>query len=180
MLNRKPWMTLILAAVLLAGAACTGNSLDNGSSPDVVIEVVTLQNDPVTANEEEGLCTLEVVDWTATIQNNPKNSLAGAESVPFNDVVMVYVDIEYYASDDYERANMLWGPRRVGLGDVAIPAAASNTVTFAPISFEDLDLVLPGTTLNLKLTFYAYTIEGNTITDTVDRQLFIEGCASGG
>lgn len=176
MFNRKSWMTLALAAVLLAATACTGNALDNGSSPDVVIEVVTLQNDPVTAQEAEGFCTLEVVDWTATIANLPKNSLAGGESVPFNDVVMFSVIIEYYDHDDNDRVNLLFGPRVVGLGDVAIPADGSNTVTFAPISFQDLGNVSLGSTLNLVLTFQARTVEGTTIRDTVERQLFIEAC----
>ena len=179
MMNRKPWMTPILAAVLLAAAACTGNALDNGSAPDVVIEVVTLENQPVTAQEAEGGCTLEVVDWQATIENLPKNSLAGGESIPFNDVIMRTVVIEYYDYDDNDRVNLLFGPRVVGLGDVAIPAGGSNNVTFAPISFQDLGGVALGSTLNLVLTFQATTVEGTTIRDTVERQLFIEQCAGG-
>jgi hypothetical protein len=177
-------MTPVLAAVLLAAAACTGNALDNGSSPDVVIEVTTLENSPVTAQQAEGEgetgCTVEVVDWTATIENLPKNSLAGGESIPYNDVVMTSVIIEYYAYDDNDRVNLLFGPRVVGLGDVAIPAGGSNTVSFAPISFQDLLLnTTEGSTYNLVLTFQAATVEGTTIRATVERQLFIEACAGG-
>lgn len=179
MLNRKSWMTPILAAVLLA-AACTGNNLDDGSSPDVVIEVAALENSPVTAQQAEGDetgCTLEVVDWTASIENIPKNTLAGTS--PYNDVVMTVVIIEYYDFDDNDRANLLFGPRVVGLGDVTIPAGATNSVSFAPISFQDLASVSMGSTLNLVLTFRAQTVEGTTISDTVDRQLFIELCTGG-
>jgi len=172
-------MTPILAAVLLAAAACTGNELDDASSPDVVIEVMTLENSPVTAQQAEGGegCTLEVMDWTATIESIPKNSLGG--TTPYNDVVMPSVIITYYDHDDNDRTTPLFGPRVVGLGDVTIPAGASNTVSFAPISFQDLEGVTLGSTLNLVLTFQAITVEGTTIRDTVDRQLFIEECAAG-
>jgi hypothetical protein len=171
-------MSPILVAVLVAAAACTGNSLDNGSSPDVVMEVSALVNPPVTAqlDQNTGLCTVQVVDWAATLENLPKNSLAGGDSVPFNDIVVTNVVIEYFAFDDFDRVNLLFGPRFVGLGDVAIPAGGSNSITFAPISFDDLAVVAPGSTLNLQLTFEAYTQEGTRITDTVDRQLFIEAC----
>jgi len=172
-------MTPVLAAVLLAAVACTGNALDNGSSPDVVIEVVTLENSPVTGQAAEGVCTLEVVDWTATIANLPKNSLAGGESVPYNDVLMRDVTIEYYDFDDNDRANLLFGPRVVGLGDVAIPADSTNSISFAPIAFQDLETVQLGSTLNLVLTFRAITVEGTSIRDAVDRQLFIEDCSGG-
>lgn len=178
-MNRKSWMIPILAAVLLAAAACTGNAVDDGSSADVVIEVATMENPPVTAQAVEGGCTLEVVDWTATIDANPKNSLAGGESIPFNDVVMDSVTIEYYAFDDNDRATPLFGPRIVGLGNIAIPAGGSNSVSFAPISFEDLAGVGPGSTLNLVLIFRAVTVEGTTIHATAGRQLFIEACPGG-
>jgi len=170
-------MTPILAAVLLAAAACTGNDLDDGSSADVFLEIATFENPSITAQQTEGLCVFEVVSWSATIEVVPKNELATA---PFNDVVMEEVLIEYYAPDDADHTTLLFGPRRVQLGDVVIPTGASNSITFEPISFDDLGTYgTEGSTLNLVVTFVGRTIEGTTVGVSAGRQLFIENCAGG-
>lgn len=173
MFAKTRWYAPLLAAVLLMAAACTNDSLDDGGSADVVIEVFGLTNEPVTAQEDQGFCLLEVVDWVATIQNIPKNSLAGAESAPYNDVRLINVTIEYAWIDP----GITTPTRVVGLGDVTIPANGSNSVSFAPIAFDDLTDATRGRTCNLTLTFEARTVEGTRITDSVQRQLFVEDCA---
>lgn len=177
MMNRKSWMTPVVAAALLFAAACTGNSLDDSSAPDVFLEIETFDNPAITAQATEGTCVLEVVSWSATIAVVSKNELA---TPPFNDVVMEEVILEYYAPDDFDFATLLFGPRRVMLGDVVIPTGASNAITFEPISFDDLGTYAgPGSTLNLLVTFVGRTIEGTSVRVSAGRQLFIENCVGG-
>jgi hypothetical protein len=177
MFGKKRFLISLMAASLLAAAGCTNDFLDDGSSADVVIEVAALTNPPVTAQQAEGGvgCTLEVVDWVATIANQPKNELAGGESIPFNDVVMFTVTISY----SWVSGGISTPTRVVGLGNVTIPAAGTNDVTFAPIAFDDLTLATLGRTCDLTLTFEARTVEGTRITKTVQRQLFVEACVGG-
>lgn len=185
-----------LALVVLLAFACTNDSLDDGDSPDVVLEIGSLDNSPVTAAVSQGLCagdgttacaadaecalvggpclggcTLEVVDWTGTASNVPLNALAG--SSPFNDIILESVTIVYDWIDDAASTPT----RVVGLGSVTVPAGGSNTFSFAPISFQDLTGV-EGLTANLALTFNARTVEGErvTVVDDAPRQLFVEAC----
>jgi len=176
MLGTHRWLKLMLAAVLVvAGAACIPGGIDSGSSADVVLEVTALDNPPVTGQVQGTACAFTVEDWTATLQNQPKSELATTS--PFNDIVLVDVDIVY----TFINAAIVVPMRTVGLGDVVIEAGGSNTVGFAPISFDDLlsNPAIQGSTANLELTFHARTVEGATISDTVYRQLFVETCSSG-
>ena len=50
--TRVLWMALLLATTGSL-VSCTNDSLDDGSGPDVVLEVTTLENQPVTATEDE-------------------------------------------------------------------------------------------------------------------------------
>jgi hypothetical protein len=172
MLKNTKWYIPVLAAVLLVTASCTNDALDNGTGADVVLEVVSLENPPVTAQQAQGGvgCTLEVEDWTASIEAAPKNSLAG--TAPFNDIILHDVTVTYNWID----AALSTPTRVVGLGDTRIPAGGVSSVTFAPIAFDDLDIAQQGHTANLDLTFRATTVEGTTITSTVNRQLFVEVC----
>jgi hypothetical protein len=190
-------------AVLAAGAgSCTNDSLDDGGSADVVLEVLSLENPAVTGEAAQsgfcsldgsvactttadcagaippaGLCEAECVgfvvqEWSATLGNAPKNVLAGGDSTPFNDVTLESVTITYSWLDPAVSTPT----RTVGLGNVTIPTDGTSSVTFAPIAFDDLSLSLEGHTANLSLVFRAKTVEGTRITDTVSRQLFVEAC----
>ncbi len=174
MLKNTKWYLPVLAAVLLVTASCTNDALDDGTGADVVLEVVSLENPPITAQQAQGEgevgCTLQVEDWTATIEAAPKNSLAGTP--PFNDIILHNVTITYNWID----AGITTPTRTVGLGDTRIPAGGVSSVTFAPISFDDLDATLQGHTANLVLVFSATTVEGARITASVQRQLFVEVC----
>jgi hypothetical protein len=174
MLKNTKWYLPMLAAVLLVTAACTSDALDDGTGADVVLEVVSLENPPVTAQQAQGGvgCTLTVEDWTATLEAAPKNSLAGTP--PFNDIILIDVVITY----DWIDPGLSTPTRTVGLGDTRIPAGGISSVTFAPIAFDDLDIAQQGHTANLSLLFRARTVEGTTIGDTVSRQLFVEVCAA--
>ena len=128
-------MRVLSLALLLASAgaliSCTNDSLDDGTGPDVVLEVTLLENQPVTASEDEqtGGCTLEVQDWSAGLKNAPKNVYASG--TPFNDIVVIDVTIEYNWIDPAIQTRFVSEgrtPRVVGLGDITIPANSVQTV----------------------------------------------------
>jgi hypothetical protein len=190
---------LIAAGLLVLGAAsCSGNTLDDADSADVIIQVVSLDNPQVTANTSSGSsgtcqitgsfclidtdcgigdscvippagCTLEVADWTANLANVPKNSLAVG---PWNDVVLADVTITYsWLSGEVTPVNV------VGLGNVTVPAEETAAVTFQPITNDALqNPSLEGSTANLTLDFRGITVEGTTLRGIVSRQLFVETC----
>lgn len=176
MFRRKYLVIATLAALLTVAGACTSDTLDNGGGADVIMEILVLDNPPVTATLDEAtqVCTFTIEDWNVDIANEPKNALALA---PFNDLVLIRVVINY---------TWLSGPggglstpqRIVGLGGVTIPAATSGQVTFSPIAFDDLSLANAGRTANLILTFEARTVEGTPVSRTVLRQLNVEACAA--
>ena len=49
MLRTKSSLTLSVVVMLLAVTGCTNDNLDDGGSADVVLEIETLENPPVTA-----------------------------------------------------------------------------------------------------------------------------------
>jgi hypothetical protein len=186
-------MIPVAAVLLLAGASCTSDGLDDGTGADVVLEILGLQNPPVTAalattgscstTTATGCmadtdcpvaetcvfgCVLTVVDWTAEVAAQPKNTLAAPI---FNDIVMIDVTLTY----DWLNGTVM--PQRTfGLGSVAVPAGGSSSVTFAPLAFNDLSSAILSSTANLTLNFRARTVEGTNINTTVLRSLNVEVC----
>lgn len=178
MLETKRWLVLPLALILLGGVSCTDSAIDDGDAPDVQLEVITLENPAVTGTSSGVGCAFEIEDWAATMAAVPKNSLAITS--PFNDITVIDVVVSYaFISQNGAPPPVTIEDRIIGLGDVTIPANGINSVSFAPISFDDILVNLPqieGTTANMTLTFRAVTVEGAQIFDTVYRQLFIESC----
>jgi hypothetical protein len=190
----KALLMIPLAAALLLAGACTGNGYDDGSSADVVLQVVSFTTPPVTATTNTsgfcststtlactqaadcpgdeicniGGCTLQVVDWNVALSNIPKNSLAVG---PANDIAMVDVMITYGFAGAANPA-----PRAIGLGGVVIPTGGSSSITFPPVALQDLDPSLESSTGSLSMDFRGQTQEGTTITLTVGRELQIEAC----
>jgi hypothetical protein len=146
MLSKNSWKTLSLVAVLVVAAGCTNDGLDDGSSADVILEVLSMENQPITANQTTAVqgtcsvsgnlcqnndecadtetcfrptvCLFEVQQWTASVAAAPKNSLA---LPPFNDVRMQTVDIRY----DWNPADGLQFGQ--GICSLTIQACQSNT-----------------------------------------------------
>lgn len=172
----KRWM-MLLAALLLVVPACTSNSLDDGDSADVVLEVVSLDNPPVAGEiGEGGFCGFTVESWTASLANIPKNRVSGEGTSPYNDIVVNSLVIAYEWIDCASCSTV---DRFVGLGNVSVPAGGLNAVTFEPIALDDVLNGLPdieGSTANLTLTFTAQTVEGTVITERAYRQLHVESC----
>ncbi len=189
----KTILMIPVAAVLLLAGACTNNGLDNGSSPDVILEIISFTTPPVTATTNTsgfcsatttiactadadcplaevcsiGGCTLTVVDWTVALANVPKNSLAAG---PGNDVVMIDVLITY----NFPAGNP--APRSFGLGGQVIQTGGTGSINFIPIALQDLDPALQSTTGSLLMEFHAQTLEGSAINLLVARDLSVEVC----
>lgn len=169
-------VSIVPAVLLLVMAtACTSGGLDDGDGADVVLQMVSLQNDPVTAQLQgqagNQTCTLEVVDWTGVAGAAPLSEPAG-EGTPFNDIILYSVTIEYDWIDDVATTPT----RVVGLGNIVVPVGGTNSFSFAPLDFQALTNDIIGQTANLTLTFRARTTEGEVTPQVVSRQLFVEAC----
>lgn len=188
-----------LLAVLLGTASCASTDLDDDDAADVVMQILTMNSPAVTAQRQSttsgtcsgvgtlcqsnsdcpinevcvrtDLCTLEVTDWSVTIQAAPKNSLAGT---PFNDIVMIDVTITY----SWVNPGIVTPQFVVGLGNVTIPAAGTNQISFPPISSDAINTnpLIEGATANLTMVFRGRTVEGTEIRQTATRQLIVEIC----
>ena len=135
---------------------------------------------PDGANAACGNVSPKASPTTCELAAVPKNSLAITS--PFNDITMIDLVITYTFLNLPGNPAITIEDRVVGLADVAIPANATNSVTFSPISFDDLLINYPaiqGKTANLTMVFRAVTVEGAQIFDTFYEQLFIESCGSG-
>ena len=165
----KTILMIPAAVVLLLAGACTNNALDDIASADVVLEILSFANPPVTADADPmtGGCTLTVTDWVVSLSNEPKNSLAGGLG---NDIAMIEVLISY----DFPAGSP--APRIFGLGGQVIQTGASGNVTFPPIALQDLGAALLATTGSLLLEFRAQTLEGTAINMLVTRPLSVEAC----
>jgi len=165
--------SLLLLPLALLAVACTNDALDDGGSPDVVLEVKALENPPVTASLDRttGVCTFTVEDWSFDALNLAKNETAEGSS-PFNDITLTTVTIEYNWID-----TAVSTPTRVfGLGGVVVPVGGNANLTFQPIAFDDLSIALSSHTANLTMIFEAVTVEGSHLRTTVGRQLSVESC----
>ena len=199
MMRWKSWaLSLVVLVVLVAAGSCTSDSLDDGNSADVVLEIVSLTTRPVTAAAQQGSgscsfsggpctvssdcpfgeactgatgCVLTAVEWTFTVENLPKNSVGVTQ--PYNDVVMNTVDITYV----WQTAGPTTPLRTVGLGGVAIPVNGSGTVKFFPISAADLGAGgVDGNTADLTLVFRGRTVDGTGVTGVSLAQLNVQTC----
>jgi hypothetical protein len=172
--SSKPrWTLALLAVTLLLVGGCTNDSLDNGSSADVVLEVEMLENPPVNAalDQTTGVCTFTVEDWRFSAFNLPKNTVT-EDSSPYNDISMISVTVGYL----WVNGALATPTRTFGLGGVAIPVGETAEVTFQPIALDDLSIAYAGSTANLDLTFHARTTEGTDIITRVARALTINSC----
>jgi len=189
----KTILMIPAAAVLLLAGACTGNALDNGNSADVVLEIISFTTPPVTAAINTngfcsttttigctidadcpglevctiGGCTLTVVDWTVSLSNVPKNSLAAG---PANDIAMIDVSITY----GFPLGNP--APRVFGLGGQVITTGGTGSIAFQPIALQDLNAALESSTGSLLMTFRGQTLEGSAVNLIVARDLSVEVC----
>jgi hypothetical protein len=199
-LNRL-WIVPAACALVLA-VACTGSSLDDGDSANVVMQVQNLNDPPVTGSVQVGSCVLsglpcvsdddcadnddcfidptgtecQVVNWNATLLNKPKSELAGES--PFNDIVLQDVTLEYDWLNGFQ---MSGGDTRVIPISGTIDPNGTQQVTFLPISAEDLDdlrnaFPAQERSANVTMTFRGRVEDGEKVTVSAGGQLFVEAC----
>ncbi len=188
--NRR-WI-LLLAMVLLAGAGCTENDLDE-SEADVLLEILSVTNPPITGEAEFGNCSVSVAlqcldnnncpegevcilppggsecvitEWSVTFANKPLSS--GASTTPYNDVVVENLTLTY---DDGAYA----GAQVLAIGQV-IEADSTGTITFFPIAIDEV--AADNTTVAVGMTFTAKTVTGLSVfvAGGTGSQLLIEDC----
>ena len=195
-------LAIALLAILVGTASCASNDLDDDDAADVVMSIGQMTSPPVTGQREAGTsgqcsmsfipcqsnsdcglnevcvlpqtCTLEVVNWAATILAQPKSTVA---LKPFNDIVMQDVTITY----QWVNPGIVTPPFTAGLGNVTVPTGGTNTVQFPPISTDAINTnpAIEGSTANLIMVFRARTVEGTEILQTATRTLIVESCEAG-
>jgi len=199
MIRWKSWaLSLVVLVVLVAAGSCTNDSLDDGDSADVVLEITQLDNTKVSAAAQQGSgtcsfsggqctvnsdcpiaesctgttgCQLTATEWSFTVANLPKNSIGITQ--PFNDVVMNSVDITYA----WVVAPPANSTATVGLGGVTIPVNGTGTFKFFPISSAGLTAAgVDGNTANLTMVFRGRTVDGTGVTGVSLAQLNVEAC----
>ena len=173
--NHRKW-NLLLAGLVLAAAACTGNSLDDGDSANVVLEVFNIpQIPPVTAaiDAASGNCLFTLTNVIVTLQNKPKSEL-GASS-PFNDVVLQNVTLSYA----WDSPSLTTPTRTATLGGT-IPAGGTGTVSFPPIAGGDLSTANSGHSASVTMVFVGQTISGDGVQARGGGVLFVNSCATCG
>lgn len=172
MLRSKSYLLIPFVALALVTTACTNDNLDDGGSADVVLEIESLDNPPITAtlNTTTGLCTFTIKDWSFGAINLPKNELALESG--FNDISLTSVTIAYAWVDP-----LLSTPTRVvGLGGIVVPVGETATLEFSPMTFDDLSVAFQSSSASLTMLFEGRTVEGSTVRRTVLRQLNVSSC----
>jgi hypothetical protein len=190
--RRSPlYVALAVAGLTLAATGCTNDTIDDGDSPDVVLEVESFEGPEVTAALQGGgqggsgqECRLQATEWSMTLRNVPKTDLAGPDSSPFNDIILDSMTVNYVwfglpggaaapASDT------------IGLGGVTIEPDGTGTVTFFPIGNNALatDTTAPtgepdlaGTSAAVNMLIRAHTVENEQILLPVTRNLNVQVC----
>jgi hypothetical protein len=165
------WSILFLALAFVAAGGCSHDGLDDGDSADVVMEIRTMETQPITAAQSQGGggCTFTIVEWTATVANVPKSELAGPDSSPFNDIIVDSVTITY------EWLNPAFGTvtRVKGLAGT-IPADETGSISFSPIEPEDIPS--DGVSANLTMLFQGHTVENESVSATAGATLIVNSC----
>lgn len=202
MRTAKHSYTGLLVALLLGAAACTGNGLDNGGSPNVVLEIVPPITTPaVTGTIQQGTCsvtgnpclsndncpvgeacilppvsgTCTIPQWTVNIANIPKIPLAN--SVPFNDVTLETMRISFVWNNALGSQALAAVPLGVSIHPNQIAAIA-----FFPINQEmiqALAAVVPsgsGASAAVTMVFEGRTQDGSPISVTGGSVLQIAAC----
>jgi len=163
----RKW-NVVFAAVVLIAAGCTGNSLDDGDSADVVLEVYNIpQVPPVTTALNGAICTFTVTNMTVSLQNRPKNELVTS---PFGDVVMQSVTLSYNWDTLPPTPT-----RTVNVGGT-IAVGSTGTVSFAPIVLGDLTNTYAGHSASVSAVFRGATVAGDAVQASAGFSFSVNSC----
>ena len=202
MRSMKSWMACFGVLSLLIVAGCASGDIDDADSAHVVMQIETLDTPGVTgAVEGDGVCSGDaavscasdatcanaqpalgscigltcvrtITEWSGTMRNVPKNSLANTS--PFNDITLNTVDVSYPGSGI--------APETLGMGGVTIPADNSGSFAFDPITFQGI-AGFPddqSASVNVLFTIRGQTAVNDAVTVTAAAQLNIETCFNTG
>src|SRR5262245_32740999 len=156
------WIAVAVLGVALIAPGCADGTVDDGGTGDSVLEVATATTAPITAASDPnnpGACTITVTDWSASLNNKPKNGLAIVS--PWNDILMGTVDITYVWDDP----SIVTAPVTMNLNGT-VPANGSVAVKFPPIFLGDLTAAMLGHSANLTMVFHGSTVQGEAVTTT--------------
>ena len=159
----------LLAVLVLVAGGC--NSVVDDPDANVILEVQVTESPAITGQDEEGVCSFTITEWSADFVNVPKNT--SAVTSPYNDIIVRSWIVSYS-----------W-PANPGITPPAdrllpvpgtVPANGQQTITFSPILFDDLATAMAGTSAILTMTVDAVTVSGEPISITIMEQLDIESC----
>ncbi len=177
--RNKVWIVLwggLVAAALVAAAACTSGALDEGESADVVLQVQQVTIPPVQGQSDgAGGCVFTVTESTATLAVAPKSGVAQASS-PFNDVLVESLTISYAWDDpalDPLTPPVTTSPR------VVIPVDGTNQVRFLAVQAGVLDASFEGRSAELTLLFAGRTGDGKAVQALGGGSLVVHACLGG-
>ncbi len=152
--NGRKWNVLV-AAVVLAAAGCTGDSLDDGDSADVVLEVFSIpQIPPITTAVSGAGCTFIVTSVNVTLRNQATNDVVAS---PFGDIRLETVTLSY------DWFTLPATPTRTLSIGGTIPVGGSGSVSFPPILLQDLSTGYAGATASVDMLFRGRTVAGQDV-----------------
>jgi hypothetical protein len=169
---------VVLLALTLAVAACTGNEVDDGDGSDVILTIQQLTIPPTTGAQDSvtGDCTFTVTDSTASLESRAKSAVVGDSALQA--VVMESVTITYAWDDGLPFAPQTFGVGGTvpvnGTASVRFPAFAAGPLTAAgsnPITKRD------GHTASLTLVFRGQTVSGDPVEARAGAAATVNSCA---
>jgi hypothetical protein len=166
------WIALGVLGTLALFPACN-SALDDADSADVVLQVMTITGQAVQSQDDgSGTCTFTIQEWTAQLRNEPKNSLATQS--PFGDIRMIRIDVAY----DWGLDGVVDSTTSIGLSGT-VPAAGNQSVTFFPVSLEELT-GRDGQSANMDMLFVGETYDGNPVSVRQGKLLVVNSCIVAG
>ncbi len=173
-MNCKRNILLIVAASLLLLMAGCNSAIDDGGSGAVVFEALLIDSPPISGETDIGGACISIIlpDWSASMTNSPKNSLAVTS--PFNDIIIMDYTVTYDFHDGIQRIPT---PRFFTTTGTILPNS-EQALSFPIMSFDDFDFGMVDHTANVSILFHGKTGSGDDVYSIVGEVLNIS-CASG-
>jgi hypothetical protein len=183
-------LALVVIGLVAGAVGCTNDTVDDGDSPDVVLEVESFDSPAVTATLQGSggsggvtACLLQAADWQMTLRNVPKTDLAGPDSSPFNDIILDTMTVTYVWGG-LPAGTVVPTSGVIGLGGITIEPEDTGSITFSPIGANvlatdtggDGEPDLAGTSALVNMVIRAHTVENEQITLPLTSVLNVQIC----
>jgi hypothetical protein len=165
----------VLALLVLGLPGCNEESptLDDPDDANSVLEIQTAS--PPTANAggdiSNGNCVVTISNMNVTLANKPKS--APALGSPFNDIVMMYVNLHYTWDDP----TIVTADRQFSLAGT-VPIGGTQAFQFGAIAFGDFTTAMQAHTVNIFMTFHGRAVSGEPVTAQGGVQLSVGGACT--